>query len=280
MASSSGPRRGAAVLGSPIAHSLSPTLHHAAYDVLGLEGWRYDAIECGEGDLADRLRELDAEGAVGASLTMPLKRAVMPMLSAADDVATLVGVANTVLFTDAGWRGANTDVPGMITALRPRLLTGRSGQTACVLGAGATACAAIAALARLGFTQVAVFARRPMVVYDLESWAATLGVSLAAHGWDEIASAQAAPVVVSTVPAAATTALADAVSDPPGVLFDVIYSPWPTPLAQAWELAGGVVIGGLELLVEQAALQVELMTGHPAPIAAMRAAGKAALAGT
>jgi shikimate dehydrogenase len=270
-------RRGAAVLGSPIAHSLSPVLHQAAYDALGLSGWTYRAVECTRDRLESVLRTLAADGLVGASLTMPLKRAVMPMLAAVDEFAEAVGAANTVVFRGEAWHGANTDVPGMIAALAGRIGVDPEGHRASVLGAGATAASAIVAVARLGFGGVAVFARRPRAAAELADLARGCGIDFEVVDWSEIASAAALPLVVSTTPAGSSPELADAVPSAPGVLFDVIYSPWPTPLAAAWEAGGGQVIGGLELLTEQAALQVELMTGLPAPIQAMREAGYAAL---
>jgi shikimate dehydrogenase len=220
---------------------------------------------------------------------MPLKRAVMPMLARADADSTTVGAANTVVFGDAAgdWYGANTDVPGMVAALPPALASVPEGQRAAILGAGATAASAIAAIAQLGFTGVDVFARRPGAAAALASLAGSLAVEFAVHDFAGIAAAGAAPLVVSTTPAGATAALAERLpallaqrlAKKPGVLFDVIYSPWPTPLAAAWQDAGGHVVGGIELLVEQAALQVALMTGRSAPVEVMRQAGHAALRG-
>jgi shikimate dehydrogenase len=272
-------RRGAAVLGSPIAHSLSPVLHQAAYNELGLTDWTYQAVECTAADLADALSQLDTEGLAGASLTMPLKRAVMPLLASVDDAARTVGAANTVIFGagGSGWSGSNTDVPGMVAALKPAMGGIAEGQTAVVLGAGATAASAIAAIARFPFKGVVGYARRPEVAAALEPLAHSLALDFEVRPWDDIEAAADAPLVISTTPAGASGALAAALGSAPGVLFDVIYSPWPTPLATAWQAAGGVVIGGLELLVEQAALQVELMTGRTAPVDAMRAAGYAVL---
>jgi shikimate dehydrogenase len=272
-------RRGAAVLGSPIAHSLSPVLHQAAYAALGLTDWHYRAVECTEGELAATLRRLDEEGLAGASLTMPLKRAVMALLTYGGDSAVSIGAANTVLFSDTEgqWLGTNTDVPGMIAALEPVLGADGAGQTACVLGAGATAAAAVAAAAQLGFARVEVFARRPASAAHVTEIATALGLIIEVRSWEELPSAARAPLVVATTPPDAARSLADAVQPGAGVLFDVIYSPWPTPLAQAWDEVRGRVVGGLELLVEQAALQVELMTGEVAPVAEMRKAGHAAL---
>lgn len=267
-------RRGAAVLGSPIAHSLSPVLHNAAYQALGLTDWSYRAVECAEADLAVTLAELSDEGLAGVSLTMPLKRAAMPLLASVDERAALVGGANTVLFGAAdGWQGANTDVPGIIEALGDAAQVDR----AVVLGAGATAAAAIAALGACGVREVEVIARRPGAAAELAALAGAVGVEFGARSWDHVAVAGTAPLVVSTTPAGSSEALVASLSAPTGVLFDVIYAPWPTPLASAWTAAGGRVIGGLELLVEQAALQVGLMTGLIPPVSVMREAGYTAL---
>src|SRR4051794_40926681 len=144
----------AAVLGSPIAHSLSPVLHQAAYEALGLSGWSYEAIECDEAALRQVLERLERLGRAGASLTMPLKRAVLPMLAQTDRVVSDVGACNTVLFggIDGDWHGANTDVPGMVAALRAG---GRkAASSAMVLGGGATAASAIAALAEVGVSAI------------------------------------------------------------------------------------------------------------------------------
>jgi len=273
----SGVRRGAAVLGSPIAHSLSPVLHRAAYDALGLADWTYRAVECTEQQLADTLRELEAEGLAGASLTMPLKRAVLPLLARTERLAADVGAANTVLFggIDGEWWGANTDVPGMVEALR-RGGFNRAGSVT-VLGGGATAASTVAAIAELGVRDARVVARRPAAAAAVAETGERFGVEVDVRPWGEVEASLAADLVVSTVPAGAGDSLAASVPPRPGLLFDVVYAPWPTPLAAAWASAGGTVVGGLELLVAQAAEQVRLMTGKQAPVDRMRAAGEDAL---
>jgi shikimate dehydrogenase len=113
----------------------------------------------------------------------------------------------------------------------------------------------------------------------MRQWGARLGVAVRTEDWTDAARALASPLVISTTPAGAADALAGSVPEGPGALFDVLYDPWPTPLAAAWAVRGGAVLGGLDLLVHQAVLQFEQMTGRaPAPLAAMRAAGEAALA--
>jgi shikimate dehydrogenase len=292
--------RRAAVLGSPIAHSLSPVLHTAGYQALGLSGWTHEAIECDEQGLAAFVDFLSPEWA-GLSLTMPLKRAVLPMLDDAEPLATEVGAANTVLLRDGKRLGYNTDVPGMVTALRQAGIT--SGRGAVILGSGATASSALAALRELGATDVAVAVRsRPRAeplrivagrlgldvrLVDLE---ADLGVSTGA-GVRSGAGRSAGGgrgglgqvrwrLLISTIPAVGAAAVASQIragAVQADAVFDVGYDPWPTALAEAAASGGQTVISGYELLVNQAVGQFELMTGREAPAAAMRAAGLAEL---
>ncbi|MFJ1612704.1 shikimate dehydrogenase [Streptomyces sp. NPDC088251] len=276
MASTDGRRR-AAVLGSPIAHSLSPVLHRAAYAELGLNGWSYDRFEIDEEGLPAFMEGLDSTWA-GLSLTMPLKRAVIPLLDSVSATASSVEAVNTVVLTADGRRvGDNTDIPGMIAALRERGV--EKTESAAVLGAGATASSALAALSEICTGPVTAYVRSRERGQEMRGWGERLGVDVRISDWAEAEQALRAPLVVATTPAGATDALADAVPDRPGTLFDVLYEPWPTGLATAWAAREGAVIGGLDLLVHQAVLQVEQMTGRaPAPLAAMRRAGEAALA--
>ncbi|MGW4923518.1 shikimate dehydrogenase [Streptomyces parvulus] len=270
-------RRRAAVLGSPIAHSLSPVLHRAAYAELGLADWTYDGFDVGEAALPGFLGRLGAEWA-GLSLTMPLKRAVIPLLDGISETAAAVDAVNTVVFTEDGRRtGNNTDIPGMIAALREHGI--EKTETAAVLGAGATASSALAALARICTGEIAVYVRSAARADEMRGWAERLGIAVRIADWADAEEALRAPLVVATTPAGTTDALAAAVPEMPATLFDVLYDPWPTALAARWSAGGGAVVGGLDLLVHQAVLQVELMTGRaPAPLAAMRQAGERALA--
>ncbi len=271
----------AAVLGSPIRHSLSPVLHAAAYRVLGLD-WTYDAHEVASDGLAAFLGRLggDLPGDWrGLSLTMPLKRAAIPLCTELDEVARVTNAANTLTFTDGAVHGANTDVPGLVNALAGCGVT--SVERAVVLGGGATAAAAVAALAQICTGPVEVFVRTPERAAELLPVAAHYGLELRVAAWADAGLALPAPLVISTTPTGAADALAAAVPGVPAVLFDVLYDPWPTPLAAAWSAAGGTVLGGLDLLVHQAVLQVELMTGQvvdrPAVGTAMLTAGRAVL---
>lgn len=264
------PRR-AAVLGSPIAHSLSPVLHRAAYAALGLD-WRYDAIEVAEDALAEFVAGCGPEWA-GLSLTMPLKRVVLPLLDTASDLVRLVGAANTVVFGRHGIHGHNTDVAGIVDALRE---AGAEPGPALILGGGATAASTLAALAMLGCREVTVAARRPEVVSELEELAVTVGVRLRARTWPDAGEAlpgrTRARVVVCAVPGAAAAELVGRVPQDPGALLDVSYDPWPPPLVGAWRAAGGAAVAGDVMLLHQAVAQVELMTGVRPQVAPMRQA--------
>ncbi|MET9995071.1 shikimate dehydrogenase [Streptomyces mutabilis] len=271
-------RRRAAVLGSPIAHSLSPVLHRAAYAELGLEGWTYDRFDIDEAALPGFFAELGPEWA-GLSLTMPLKRAVIPLLDEISETAASVDAVNTVVLTGDGRKtGDNTDIPGMVAALREHGI--EKTETAAILGAGATASSALAALARICTGEIAVYVRSEARAAEMRGWAERLDADVRIADWADAEEALRAPLVVATTPAGTTDALAAAVPEMPATLFDVLYDPWPTTLAARWSAHGGAVVGGLDLLLHQAVLQVERMTGRsPAPLAAMRAAGERALAG-
>ncbi|MGW4197337.1 shikimate dehydrogenase [Streptomyces sp. NPDC005004] len=267
----------AAVLGKPIAHSLSPVLHRAAYAALGLDGWSYDRFEVDEDGLPAFVEKLGPEWA-GLSLTMPLKRAVIPLLDGISETAASVDAVNTVVCTEDGRRlGDNTDIPGMVAALREHGI--EEVESAAILGAGATASSALAALARVCAGEVTAYVRSAARADEMRQWGERLDVEVRIAAWAEAADALHAPLVIATTPAGATDALASAVPERPATLFDVLYDPWPTELAARWSMFGGAVVGGLDLLVHQAVLQVEAMTGRsPAPLEAMRHAGEQALA--
>jgi shikimate dehydrogenase len=265
--------RRAAVLGRPVGHSLSPLLHRGAYAALGLTGWTYDALDVGGEDLPVLLAGLGEEWR-GFSVTMPCKQAAVDVADLVEPLPRLLHAANTLVRTDAGWRAENTDVGGIGMALQ---LGGvERVEHAAVLGAGGTAAAAAVALASLGARQVDVVVRDPGRAGDLLRVLEALGVPAAVQPL--AGPAPAAPVVVSTVPVGGQPAAAALAWRAGHTVLDVLYDPWPTPVAAAVGAAGGTVISGLEVLFWQATAQVELMTGHPAPIAAMRAALDAASA--
>jgi len=264
------PVRRAAVLGHPIAHSLSPVLHLAAYRALGL-AWEYDRIDMTGDRLASFVGGLDASW-VGLSLTMPLKEDVLPLLDEADDVVLATRAANTVVLSGGRRIGANTDVEGIVRTLADAGAGDGAVGTATVLGGGATARSALAALARIGATQVVAYVRRPEAGADLRRTGDALGLTVGLETWDDAVHGLTASVVVSTVPRGAADHLATSVPTAPGTLLDVVYDLWPTPLAAAWRDAGGAVASGLDLLLHQAVEQVRLMTGRTPPLDVLRAA--------
>ncbi|MET7880257.1 shikimate dehydrogenase [Micromonospora sp. DT68] len=265
------PVRRAAVLGKPIAHSLSPVIHNAGYAAAGLTGWSYTRIECAAAELPALVAGLGPEWA-GLSVTMPGKEAALAVADAASPVAAAVGAANTLVRRpDGSWYADNTDVGGMVHVLTDAGV--RAGAAMTVLGAGGTARAALAAAARLACSSVTVVARRPEAVDELRQVADALGVALSAGAWVDAPRHLTADVVVSTVPAGVADPLAETVTWSPGaVFFDAVYDPWPTPLAASALSAGLRVVSGLDLLLAQALGQFEQFTGVAAPVEAMREA--------
>jgi shikimate dehydrogenase len=251
--SSLGEVRHCAVLGSPIEHSLSPALHRAAYTDLGLS-WTYDRVEVDEQRLAPFVSGLDASWR-GLSLTMPLKVAVLK-LGQVDELAKLAEAGNTLILEGGERWVYNTDVGGLVWAV---------GQVAAaplprvtILGTGATARAALLAATQLGAQLVTVVARTPARAEALRRLGDELGVRLDIRPWS--GQLPNADVVVSTVVSGAADSIAQAVADSAPLIVDIIYDPWPTVLAAAAKRAGCAVVSGLDLLVGQALLQIELMT--------------------
>ncbi|WP_061962592.1 shikimate dehydrogenase [Demequina flava] len=277
--------RQAAVLGSPIEHSLSPVLHRAAYESLGLP-WLYSAHEVTEDTLADFIAGMDDSWS-GLSLTMPLKVAVVPMLDFVESMAKLVGAVNTVLIQPVGAGrqlvGANTDVHGVVAALAEGAVTEAS--EAVIIGGGATATSAMAALGRLGVTRPVVVVRNRARAGGLLRAATKMGVEPRFVDFesapDFLATAQA---VVSTVPGSVGSLVAAALRErgqaipADAVLLDAVYSPIVTELGAAWGDLGGTFVDGTRMLLHQAGEQVRLMTGREAPLDAMGNALSAELA--
>ena len=268
-----------AVLGKPIAHSLSPALHTAAYQALGLDDWTYQAIECDEHALRAFLQSRGPDWA-GLSLTMPLKRTVLLLLDHVDPLAVATGGANTVVFRPDGRYGYNTDVQGIVDALTEAGAPAPGSVT--ILGAGATACSALAALPELGAKGADVIVRDPSRAAGLLAAADRLQLRVRLRPFTDLTPADPAPdLLISTVPAEAAEIYSERTrltAKPPTALLDAVYNPWPTPLAAAAAAAGVAVASGFAMLLHQAAAQVELMTGKPAPLEVMRAAGEAELA--
>jgi shikimate dehydrogenase len=264
--------RKAGILGSPVAHSLSPVLHNAAYQALGLTGWTFDRIECDERALPGLVTASDPDW-VGYAVTMPGKRAALAMADVVTDRAAAVGAANTLLRLDNGWQADCTDVSGVVGALR---IAGgyqpKPDATGLILGAGGTASAALAGLAELDVLDVTIVVREPARAAQARATAERLGMTLDVRRWSETdigARAATCAVLVSTVPAEAAAPHAAELALAP-CLLDVIYHPWPTPVADAVAARGGQLATGLDMLLHQAFGQVEQFTGQAAPRAAMR----------
>lgn len=270
-----GARRRCAVLGSPVSHSLSPVLHGAAYSAAGLD-WTYEPLELRPEQLGAFLDGLDEDWR-GLSLTMPLKRVAVPLLDELTDRAVQSRAANTVILEGGRRVGHNTDIPGASYAISER----HRGplDSAVVLGGGATASSSVLALADLGCRHVTLVVRDPR---RAEKTVAAAGrhphppvVTVRVFGAD----VGAPDILVSTIPAEAQTPAVVAMAADVPVVFDVVYDPWPTPLARATERDGRTLVAGLDLLVHQAVLQYRLMTGRgDDPTEVMREAGLRALA--
>lgn len=263
----------AGVLGRPITHSLSPVLHRAAYAALGLD-WSYEAIDCGVGELPAVLAER-ADWA-GFSATMPLKHALLGVAAQVRPVAADVGAANTLLPGPDGWIAENTDVGGIVASLREHRV---APESVTILGAGGTAQAALGALRELGVPACRVLVRDRARAAALLAIAQRLGVSVEVGVLEVGAPELCAALVVSTLPSGAADPLADRAWRSGQAVLDVVYAPWPTPVAAAALAAGATVVSGALMLLHQAALQVRLMTGRDAPVEAMRAALRTAAPG-
>jgi shikimate dehydrogenase len=216
----------------------------------------------GEESLADFLASLGPDWG-GLSLTMPLKTAVLPLLDEVSELARDVAAANTVVLRNGRRSGHNTDVGGIVAALAEAGIT--QAVRPVVLGGGATARSALAALSELGCTSPVLVVRSEPV--ETLAAAERLGLTprVAAFSPEVL---EGCDLLVSTLPAGAADRFAPYVRNVPALL-DVVYDPWPTPLASA---CGGVVVSGAAMLLHQAAAQVTLMTGHQAPLGAMRVA--------
>lgn len=267
------------MLGSPIAHSLSPVLHRAAYAALGLTDWAYDRAEVDAPGFADHLAQLADPAWRGLSLTAPLKEVALQAAAEVSTVARATGAVNTLVRrADGGWDGHNTDVDGVAHALREAGVAGV--EHAVVVGSGATARSAVAALAQMGASDVHLMVRhRPRPETMAQARAAGVGAEVLPMGsWPHRLD-----VVISTVPREATDSLLPTlpVAGPPGsgvvTFLDAVYGQGPGALGASAPALGYAVVPGTEMLLHQGAEQVRLMTGLEPPVPAMRAALEHAL---
>lgn len=274
----------AAVIGSPIEHSLSPVIHRAAWAQLGIDGWEYRRLEQDADSLPRFIGGLGGDCA-GLSVTMPCKQAVMPLLDVIDPLASAVGAVNTVVPSSGVLAGFNTDVTGIASAIRRACSQADRAlpTSAVVLGARATASSALAALGELGIVTSTVAARRFGGPGSVVAASSRLGVSIDQVLWSDrdavLRAVSGADLVISTLPADVADPLAEQMCVCEGqVLLDVVYSPRETALRSAFERNGGIVAEGTDMLVFQAAAQVQLMTGRTPKTDVMRGALEAELA--
>ncbi len=254
----------ASVLGSPIEHSLSPLIHNCAYQILGWD-WHYEKHEVNSGQLGDFLAENIATFR-GLSLTMPLKEEALALCDSLTDLAKRVNGVNTLVFDELGMHGDNTDVQGFIDAMSFHQVA--IPDSATVLGGGATARAAIAALdGRAHY--VNVYSRS---AHRTKALVNSANVSLVnVHPWEELSTngdGLSAALVISTTPKGVTDSLE--INGVAGTLFESLYNPWPTQLLDSWRKSGGFGIDGLDLLVWQAIGQLELMGNDPSGVQSRR----------
>jgi shikimate dehydrogenase len=262
------------VLGWPVGHSRSPAIHNAALAALGLEGWRYQRLPVPPALFAECVPALGAAGLLGANVTIPHKRAALALASEASAAAREIGAANTLTFADDGTISAeNTDAPGLIAALEldPR------GRSALVLGAGGSARAAVWALREAGAREISVWNRTPE---RAEGLARELGVRA-------VRSATGADLLVNCTSvglALERSASEDHALNQLGLMFDqlgeysyvvdLVYRSGTTPLLAAARAHGVRTLDGLDILVAQGALSLELWTGRRAPVEVMRRAAR------
>ena len=276
----SGHTRVVGVIGDPVAHSLSPTLHNAAFEALGLD-WVYVAFSVSRGRGAEAVAAVSALGLAGLNVTMPHKEDVAGACDElTPDAAALRSVNTVVALPDGRTLGDSTDGPGFLDALAEEKID-VPGKPVLVLGAGGAARAVILALGRAGAT-VTVAARRPEAGEAAAALApGATAVPLAAVAAGGSAAQAAFAVIVNATPLGMSGG--DPLPVDPEALHgkqavvDLIYHPADTPLLTAARSKGALAVNGLGMLLHQAARSFTLWTGQPAPIDAMRAAVTAAL---
>ena len=258
----------AGVAGYPIEHSLSPIIHKAGYKALGLD-WNYEKYLLKEEELFNFVSTRDNE-LVGLSLTMPLKEKAIEISDVVTDLAKKANSANTLIFKENKVYSGNTDVYGIVQALKTNKKLDLTNPA--IIGSGATARSAVLALNNMGAKNVMVCARNESAVNQVSDLANTLGLTCQIINWNDLAKAMNASTLISTLPSQAMDKFAALGPENPGTLLDIAYDPWPSKVAMEWIFRRGFVVSGLEMLLHQACMQFELMTGLKAPITQMRQA--------
>ena len=268
-----------AVVGHPIAHSLSPTLHQAAYDHLGLS-WKYVAVDVQPGELGHFLDSTDSS-LRGLSVTMPHKVAALEASNRIDLLSERTGSVNTLLcdYNESGQRelsGFNTDVLGIVNALQDSGV--QLAHHVAVIGGGATASSAIAASAELGAEHISVIVRTPQKAFYLETVGQDCGVNVSVHSFEHINEIAPVDVAISTLPGDVEQSLNSLPRTARATLLDVAYNPWPSTRGIQWSSAGGEVVSGLRMLAHQALIQVRIfVAGSPFGVLPDESAVKSAM---
>jgi shikimate dehydrogenase len=270
----SGATRVAAVIGSPVRHSLSPALHNAAFEQLGVD-WVYTAFDVPHGRAQAAVDAMRALGIGGLSVTMPLKESIAQAVDSLDPAATALRSVNTVVpQADGSLRGYSTDGAGFVASLAAAGVD-VDGRTVCVLGAGAAARAIIDALGRAGVARIAVLNRTFSTAQEATHLAGAVGAIGAAH---DVRDADLVINATSIGMGSDDLPCDPAVLRVGQVVADIVYHPRDTALLQAARAAGATTVDGLGMLVHQAALQQQLWHGHLPDVAVMAAAAERELA--
>ncbi len=269
------------VIGHPIEHSLSPVMHNAAIEQLGVN-FVYLPFPIAPDSLSQAIDGFRAIGLKGFSVTIPHKQAIMSLLSEISPTAQAIGAVNTVCWTETGWSGTNTDVIGFLAPLKA-LERDWTNATAVVLGNGGAARAVVAGCHQLGYAQIQVVGRNSQKLQEfLQSWQnSPFPVNLSVHTWDKLPDLlPTADLLVNTTPIGMHPKIDDspltqaeiAKLRPNSIAYDLIYTPRPTQFLQQAQTQGASVIDGLEMLVQQGAAALELWLQQPAPADVMRQA--------
>jgi shikimate dehydrogenase len=270
----SGATRVAGVIGSPVRHSLSPALHNAAFEQLGLD-WVYAAFDVPPGQAAAALAAMRALGLGGLSVTMPHKEAVAAAVDALDPAAAALRSVNTVVpQADGSLTGHSTDGAGVIASLAAAGVS-VAGRPVCLLGGGGAARSLADALGRAGAARVAVVNRTAGAAEATAALAGAVGVvgTTADIGTADIV-VNATSVGMGTGDLPCDTGLLRSGQ----VVADIVYHPRRTALLKAAGAVGAITVDGLGMLVHQAALQQQLWHGRTPAVEAMTAAAERELA--
>lgn len=258
----------AAIVGHPVSHSQSPQMHNAAYQELKLD-WQYLRQDVAPGGLRNFISD-NRNNFQGLSVTMPLKVEAIEVSDQVTPLAKLLNSANTLLINDQAILAGNTDVIGIRDAIKQNIKKNFSSCT--IIGTGATARSALAAVKALKIDKISVVGRSEENLANIRNLASLLKVQVKTHPFNELMVTMDTDLVINTVPKGVMDEFAMLIPSRPKVLLEVNYSPWPSALAREWLLRNGRVVSGLEMLLYQGVKQFEIFTKRKAPIKVMRAA--------